>query len=106
MTSAGPEKTSPVTIFVDGTSGISVTGTLDATTLPELNRVVTGFFEQADLAVLAELGVLTLDLSTVSACDAAASAAVRHAQSVCTERSVALRVVPSEAVRLVMTARR
>jgi ABC-type transporter Mla MlaB component len=98
-----PEKTSPVTIFIDGTSGISVTGTLDSTTLPELNRTVTDFFE---LAGAAEIDVLTLDLSTVSTCDRAASAAVRHAQSVCAERSVALRVVPSEAVRQVMTARR
>jgi len=102
MTSTGPEKSSPVTIFVDGTSGISVTGTLDATTLAELNRSVTDFFEVADMS---ELDVLTLDLSTVSACDHAVSAAVRHAQSVCAERAVALRVVPSEAVRQVMTAR-
>lgn len=93
---------SPVTIFIDGTSGISVTGILDATTLPELNRSVTDFFEVADTS---ELDVLTLDLSTVSACDHAASAAVRHAQSVCADRAVALRVVPSEAVRKVMTAR-
>jgi len=103
MTSTGPEQTSPVTIFVDGTSGISVTGTLDATTLPELNRSVTDFFVLADTS---ELDVLTLDLSTVTACDIAVSAAVRHAQSVCTDRAVALRVVPSEAVRQVMTARR
>jgi ABC-type transporter Mla MlaB component len=103
MTFTGPEKTSPVTIFVDGTSGISVTGTLDATTLPELNRSVTAFFELTDTS---ELDVLTLDLSTVSTCDNAASAAVRHAQSVCADRAVALRVVPSEAVRLVMTTRR
>lgn len=102
MTS-GPLKSSPVTILVDGTSGISVTGTLDATTLPELTRSVTEFF---DVANTADLELLTLDLSTVSACDLAVSAAVRHAQSMCAERSVALRVVPSEAVRLVMTARR
>ncbi len=93
------EKRSPVTIFIDGTSGISVTGTLDATTLPELNRSVTDFFELPDAT---EIDVLTLDLSTVSTCDHAASAAVRHAQSVCAERAVALRVVPSEAVRQVM----
>jgi ABC-type transporter Mla MlaB component len=97
------EKTSPVTIFIDGTSGISVTGTLDASTLPELNRVVIDFFQ---LAGAAEIDVLTLDLSTVSTCDQAASAAVRHAQSVCAERAVALRVVPSEAVRQVMAPRR
>jgi ABC-type transporter Mla MlaB component len=102
MTSTVPEKTSPVTIFVDGASGISVTGILDASTLPELNRSVTEFF---DVANTAELELLTLDLSTVSACDQAVSAAVRHAQSVCAERAVALRVVPSEAVRLVMTTR-
>jgi len=98
----GPEKTSPVTIFVDGTSGISVTGTLDATTLPELNRSVRDFFDLVDAA---EIDMLTLDLSTVSTCDQAASAAVRHAQSVCAERAVALRVVPSEAVRQVMAPR-
>lgn len=102
MTSTGPEKTSPVTIFVDGTSGICVAGTLDATTLADLNRSVTDFFEATDTS---ELDVLTLDLSTVSACDHAVSAAVRHAQSVCAEQAVALRVVPSEAVRQVMTAR-
>jgi ABC-type transporter Mla MlaB component len=102
MTSTGPEKPSPVTIFVDGTSGICVTGTLDASTLAELNRSVVQFFELADTA---DLDVLTLDLSTVSACDQAVSAAVRHAQSVCADRAVALRVVPSEAVRQVMTPR-
>lgn len=97
------EKSSPVTIFIDGTSGISVTGTLDATTLPELNRSVIEFFE---LVGMSGLEVLTLDLSTVSTCDQAVSAAVRHAQSVCSERGVALRVVPSEAVRMVMAPRR
>lgn len=91
-----------MTIFVDGSSGISVTGTLDATTLPELNRSVIEFFNVADVGAL---DVLTLDLSTVSACDQAASAAVRHAQAVCAERAVALRVVPSEAVRQIMTPR-
>lgn len=101
MTSTGPEKSSPVTIL-GSTSGISVTGTLDTTTVGELNRSVTDFFEVTDTS---ELDVLTLDLSTVSACDHAISTAVRHAQSVCAERAVALRVVPSEAVRQVMTAR-
>lgn len=96
------EKRSPVTIFIDGKSGISVTGTLDATTLPELNRSVNDFFELQDTT---GIDVLTLDLSTVSTCDHAASAAVRHAQSVCAERAVALRVVPSEAVRQVMAPR-
>jgi hypothetical protein len=83
MTSTGPEKHSPVTIFVDGTSGISVTGTLDATTIAELNRSVTDFFEVTDTS---DMDMLTLDLSTVFACDHAVSAAVRHAQSVCAER--------------------
>lgn len=99
MTYTGPR---PVTISVDRKSGISVTGTLDATTVAELNRSLAEFFEEADLS---ELDVLTLDLSTVSFCDQAVSAAVRHAQSVCAERAVALRVVPSEAVRQAMTAR-
>lgn len=92
-----------MTISVDGTSGISVTGTLDTTTVAELTRSVTEFFDAADLS---EVDVVTLDLSTVSFCDHAVSAAVRHVQSMCSERSVALRVVPSEAVRQVMTARR
>jgi hypothetical protein len=101
MTSTGPEQASPVTILVVGT-GLSVTGTLDATTVVELNRAVSDFFDQRDMA---EFDLLTLDLSTVSTCDHAASVAVRHAQSVCADRAVALRVVPSEAVRQVMTAR-
>lgn len=100
MTSTGPD---PVTILVDGKSGISVTGTLDASTVARLNHSVSEFFEVTDTS---ELDVLTLDLSTVSFCDQAVSAAVRHAQSVCAERAVALRVVPSEAVRQIMTARR
>jgi hypothetical protein len=71
--------------------------------LPELNRSVNDFFDLVDAT---EIDVLTLDLSTVSTCDQAASAAVRHAQSVCAQRAVALRVVPSEAVRQVMAPRR
>jgi len=100
MTSLGPE---PVTILVDAKSGISVTGTLDASTVAELNHSVREFFEVTDTS---EMDVLTLDLSTVSFCDQAVSAAVRHAQAVCAERAVALRVVPSEAVRQMITARR
>ncbi len=93
---------SPVTIFVNGCSGISVTGTLDATTVGDLNRSVRDFFESGDLD---ELEVLTLDLSTVSRCDEAAVAAVRYAQAACTEHGVALRVVPNDAVRHAMRPR-
>lgn len=91
-----------MTILVDGRSGISVTGTLDITTVEELNRTVREFFT---LAGTSEIDVLTLDLSTVSMCDGAAQKAVRHAQTVCADQAVALRVVPSEAVRQAMCPR-
>jgi|1185.fasta_scaffold1621074_1 ABC-type transporter Mla MlaB component len=93
---------SPVTIFVNEGTGVSVTGTLDETTVGHLNRAVSGFFQQ-EHAVGIE--VLELDLSTVTMCDDTALAAVRHARAVCTERAVALRVIPSVAVRQVMCPR-
>lgn len=93
---------SPVTIFVNEGTGVSVTGILDETTVGHLNRAVSGFFQQ-EHAIGIE--VLELDLSTVTTCDEMALAAVRHARAVCTERAVALRVVPSEAVRQVMCPR-
>jgi anti-anti-sigma regulatory factor len=101
MTSTGSPL--PVTILCDESSGISVTGTLDATTVAALNRTVTDFFS---LAPPGHLEVLVLDLSTVSACDKAALEAIRHAQAVCAREYVALRVVPSEAVRQVMCEQR
>lgn len=91
---------SPVTIFVNEGTGVSVNGTLDATTVGNLNRTVDEFF-----AHHSQLEVLELDLSTVTSCDDAAVAAVRHARAVCTDRGVALRVIPSEAVRQVMCPR-
>lgn len=94
--------TSPVTIFVNEGTGVSVTGTLDETTVGHLNRAVSGFFQQEHAI---GIDVLELDLSTVTRCDDSALAAVRHARAVCTERAVALRVVPSEAVRQVMCPR-
>jgi ABC-type transporter Mla MlaB component len=94
--------TSPVTIFVNEGTGVSVTGTLDETTVGHLNRAVSAFFQQEHAT---GIDVLELDLSTVTMCDEAALAAVRHARAVCTERAVALRVVPSEAVRHVMCPR-
>jgi ABC-type transporter Mla MlaB component len=93
---------SPVTIFVNEGTGVSVTGTLDVTTVGYLNRAVSDFFRHEHAA---DLDVLELDLSTVTICDETALAAVRHARAVCTERAVALRVVPSEAVRQVMCPR-
>jgi hypothetical protein len=101
MTSTGAQ--SAVTILVDERSGISVTGTLDSTTLVELKRMLTDFFDVTDTS---ESDVLTLDLATVSSCDHAVLEAVRYAMMVCAERSIALRVVPSEEVRRVMTAGR
>lgn len=100
MTSTGAQ--SPVTFLVDERSGISVTGTLDSTTLVELKRRLTDYFDSTDMS---EIDVMTLDLATVSSCDQAVHEAVRHAMAVCAERSIALRVVPSEEVRRVMTAR-
>jgi anti-anti-sigma regulatory factor len=91
---------SPVTIFVNEGTGVSVTGTLDGSTVGSLNRTVDDFFVHAG-----DIEVLVLDLSTVTSCDDAVVVAVRHARAVCTDRAVALRVIPSEAVRQVMCPR-
>ncbi|HWM06034.1 MAG TPA: hypothetical protein VNP92_27135 [Actinophytocola sp.] len=93
---------SPVTIFVNEGTGISVTGTLDATTVSGVNRAVSDFFLHSDIG---DLDLLTVDLSTVTRCDHAAVEAVRHARALCTEHAVALRVIPSEAVRQAMCPR-
>lgn len=93
---------SPVTVFVNEGAGVSVTGTLDASTVAEVNRVVADFFAVGDIG---ELDMLTLDLSTVTMCDYAAVEAVRHAQALCAKQAVALRVIPSEAVRQAMCPR-
>jgi len=91
---------SPVTIFVNEGTGVSVTGTLDATTVGNLNKALTDFFAQAS-----HIEVLELDLSTVTMCDEAVRAAIRFARAMCTEHMVALRVIPSEAVRHAMRPR-
>lgn len=93
---------SPATIFVNEGAGVSVTGTLDASSVAHLNRAVSDFF---DLEHANGLEVLTLDLSTVTMCDETALAAVRHARAVCTDHAVALRVIPSDAVRYAMRPR-
>lgn len=93
---------SPVTVFVNEGAGVSVTGTLDATSAAEVNRVVTDFFT---LGGTRDLDVLTLDLSTVTMCDHTAVEVVRHAQAACAKAAVALRVIPSEAVRYAMCPR-
>lgn len=93
---------SPATIFVNEGAGVSVTGVLDASTAAHLNRAVSDFFE---LEHAQGLDVLTLDLSTVHMCDEAVLAAVRHARALCTDHAVALRVIPSDAVRHAMRPR-
>ena len=92
---------SPVTIFVNEGTGVSVTGTLDGSTVGNLNRTVDDFFVRVGDAI----EVLELDLSTVTSCDDAVVAAVRHARAACTHHAVALRVIPSEAVRQAMCPR-
>jgi anti-anti-sigma regulatory factor len=91
---------SPVTIFVNEGCGVSVTGTLDGSTVGSLNRTIDDFFAHAG-----DIEVLELDLSTVTSCDDAVVTAVRHARAVCTDHAVALRVIPSEAVRQAMCPR-
>ncbi|MCT2585342.1 hypothetical protein [Actinophytocola gossypii] len=95
-------QTSPVTVFVNEGSGVGVTGVLDATTAPHVVRAVGEFFTQGDTD---DLDVLTLDLSTVTMCDHAAVEVVRHTQATCAKQAVALRVIPSEAVRQAMCPR-
>lgn len=93
---------SPVTVFVNEGAGVSVTGTVDASTMSQVNRVITDFLAMGDTG---DLDVLTLDLSTVTMCDNAAVEVVRHAQAMCAKAAVALRVIPSEAVRQAMAPR-
>jgi len=89
-----------VTMVLDDEAVITVSGALDATTAPDLKRLVTDFFELADRP---DTDVLTLDLSSVSACDEAARDLVRYARSVCADRAMALRVVPSAPVSRALT---
>jgi anti-anti-sigma regulatory factor len=86
--------TSPVTILVNEGIGVRVAGTLDATTVGNLNRTVDDF-----LARTRGLELLELDLRAVERCDESVLVAVRHARAVCTEHSMALRVIPSDSVR-------
>jgi anti-anti-sigma factor len=91
---------SPVTMFANrADSVVTVAGDLDMTTAPDLKRLVTDFFKADDSP---RTEVLTLDLSAVSACDEAVLDALLHAQVVCADRAVALRVTTSDAVRRVM----
>src|ERR1044072_7887302 len=85
---------SPVTIFVNDAAGATVTGTLDASTVAHLNRTVSDFFE---LEHADGIDVLTLDLSTVTMCDDAALAAVRHPRARCAEHAGALGAIPKAA---------
>jgi hypothetical protein len=91
---------SPATMVLDDEAVITVSGALDATTAPDFKRMVTDFFEGGDRP---DTDVLTLDLSSVSACDQAARDLVRYAQSVCADRAMALRVVPSAPVSRALT---
>jgi hypothetical protein len=91
---------SPVTMVLDDEAVITVSGALDATTAPDFKRMVTDFFDLPDRP---DIDVLTLDLSSVFACDQAARDLVRYAQSVCADRAMALRVVPSAPVSKALT---
>jgi anti-anti-sigma factor len=91
---------SPVTMYVDANSVIRVSGELDVTTAPDLDRLVADFFELADSA---EAQVLTLDLAGVTACDHAGVTTLLHAQARCAEHGLALRVLPGDAVRTALT---
>lgn len=93
---------SPVTVSVHDGAGVCVTGALDAAGAAEVNKVVTDFFTVEDTG---DLDMLTLDLSTVTMCDHTALEVVRHAQAACARAAVALRVIPSEAVRYAMHPR-
>jgi len=93
---------SPVTVFADEGAGVSVTGVLDATTAAGVIRTISDFFTAGDTR---DLDVFTLDLSAVTMCDGETVAVVRHARATCAREAVALRVIPSEAVRQAMCPR-
>jgi len=81
-------------MFATKQTVITVDGTLDATTVPDLERLVA---DNADTAVL------TLDLTAVSSFDQAALDALLRIQSACASP---LRVAPSEPVRASLVAAR
>jgi anti-anti-sigma factor len=87
------------TVHTDDSGIITVSGELNATMLPDVQRMVDDFFATGSR----DIEVLTLDLSGVSSCDPSVLAAVRYARAVCADREVALRVKPNEAVRREMT---
>jgi anti-anti-sigma factor len=86
-----PTRRSRVTMFADRRTVITVCGALDVTTTPDLERMVADNLD-------GDTGVLVLDLSAVTAFDAAALAVLGRLQEVCAARTVALRVTPSDTV--------
>jgi anti-anti-sigma factor len=96
-TSSAERKLSPVTMFAHKETVITVKGSLDATTIPDLERMVANNLD---------VGVVVLELSAVSTFDQAALDALLRIQATCDDQSVALRVAPNDVVRSVIVAAR
>jgi anti-anti-sigma factor len=97
--SAANRKLSPVTMFAERQLVLTVTGQLDVTTAPDLERIVA---DQLD----GDTDILVLELSEVSAFDQAGLDALLRTRAACEDLSVVLRVVPGDVVRQVMTSTR
>ncbi len=79
-------------MFADRRIVVTVGGTLDVTTAPDLEVLVSD-----NLTAVPD--VLVLELTGVSGCDAAAVEALLRVQQMCSRQSVLLQVVPGAAVR-------
>lgn len=88
---------SPVTMFADRRIVVTVGGTLDLTTAPDLEPLVSDNLTAAP-------DVLVLELAGVTGCDEAAVASLQRVQQMCALQSVLLHVVPSAAVREAVAA--
>jgi anti-anti-sigma factor len=84
-------------MFTERRLVLTVGGTLDASAVPDLDRLVSDGLTPA-------VDVLVLDLAAVDDVDAEAVSALLRIQRTCAKRSVGLRVVAGKAVRAAVGA--
>jgi anti-anti-sigma factor len=84
-------------MFAERRTVVTVNGTLDARSAPDLERIV------AD-ALTPTVDVIVLDLAGVVDADAAAVAALLRIEAACTDWTAGLRVVAGMAVRAAVAA--
>lgn len=84
------------TMLANSHTTVTVCGVLDSGCVPRLKRRLRDTARSAT-------GALVLDLSAVTACDYGVLELLLHAQAVCADRGIALHVLPSPAVRHLMS---